>query len=390
MPRYDIPSSDKLGEAMFKTIRHISDVQPAVSGKKEIRFVTHPNGVTVGFYLFMDSNTFDTPESVECRGIAFDSSGYIISRPLHKFFNVGEKEWLAPKKLLDRRDIAAVFEKLDGSMIATAWVDGRLEWRSKKTFTSEVVRLTRKYLEDRDNPGLARFAEEVASQGMTAIFELTHPDASIVVAHDKPNLKLLHVRDNVTGAYVMLDPGHGVHDLVRRHNVPLAPRFDGLGLPDLMASLEGMHNREGYVIQFANGDMVKVKCPWYLRLHRSLTFLRERDIALLALNEELDDVKSALVEMGVDLAGVNEVEARLKASLTITLDEVESVYERNRHLDRKEFAIANREHPLFGLLMSRYAGKEIVLQDWYRRNRLKEEFSLRALAGETLADAMDG
>lgn len=375
---------------MFKIIRHISDVQPAVSGKKEIRFVTTPNGITLGFYLFMDSSTFDSPEAIECRGIAFDASGEIVSRPLHKFFNVGEKEWLAPQKLLDRRDIAAVFEKLDGSMIATAWVDGALAWRSKKTFTSDVVRLTRKYLEDKDDPALSRFASEVAAEGMTAIFELTHPDARIVAPVHRPDLRLLHVRDNVTGAYVMLDPGHGVHELIRRYNVPMAPRFDGLGLPDLFASLEGMHDREGYVIQFANGDMVKVKCPWYLRLHRSLTHLRERDIAVLALNEELDDVKGALAEAGVDLAGVNEVEARLKNSLACVLDEVERVYETGRRLDRKEFAIAHREHPLFGLIMSRYQGKELCLQEWYQRNRLKEEFSLRVLANETLAEALDG
>jgi RNA ligase len=375
---------------MFKIIKHLSDIQPAVSNKKEIRFVTLPNGVTIGCYQFSDYNTFDAPEAIECRGIAFDPSGEIISRPLHKFFNIGEKEWLAPAKLLDRRDIAAVFEKLDGSMIATAWMDGKLAWRSKKTFNSDVVRLTHKYLEDRDDPGLTRFASEVASQGMTAIFELTHPDARIVVDARKPDLRLLHVRDNITGAYVMLDPDHGLHDLARRCNVPMAPRFDGLGLPDLLASVEGMQNREGYVIQFANGDMVKVKCPWYLRIHRNLSFMRERDIAMLALNEGLDDVKGSLIEAGVSLSSVSEVESRLKTSLADILDEVEIAYEKCRGLDRKDFAIANREHPLFGLIMSRYTGKEVPLRDWYQRNRLKDEFSLRILTNETLADALDG
>ncbi|MGJ5207103.1 RNA ligase [Bradyrhizobium sp. HKCCYLR20261] len=375
---------------MFKTIRHISDVEPAVAGKKEIRFLSQPNGITLGCYLFMDSKTFDSPEALECRGIAFDRAGHIVSRPLHKFFNVGEKEWLAPDRLLSRDDIVAIYDKLDGSMVATAWVDDQLKWRSKKSFNSDVVRLAAQLLDRPEHAGIDAFAKDVASAGMTAIFELTHPDARIVVAQDQPELRLLHVRDNVTGQYVMLDSGHAVHDLIGSHGVPLVHRFDGLSLSAAIDSLTEMEGREGYVIQFANGDMVKIKCPWYLRIHRSLSFLRERDIAWLALNEELDDVKGHLVEAGVDLAAVNEVEARLKTMLSGFLDEIDAIYQRDRDLDRKSFAIANKDHPLFGLAMQRYLGKEVTLLDWYGRTRLKDDFSLRPLVDETLIDALDG
>jgi len=375
---------------MFKTIRHISDVEPAVAGKKEIRFLSQPNGITLGCYLFMDSKTFDSPEALECRGIAFDRDGHIVSRPLHKFFNVGEKEWLAPDRLLLRDDIVAIYDKLDGSMVATAWVDDQLKWRSKKSFNSDVVNLATQLLDRPENGRINAFSREVASAGMTAIFELTHPDARIVVAQEQPELRLLHVRDNVTGQYVMLDAGHDVHDLIAGHRIPLVHRFDGLSLSSAIDSLADMQGREGYVVQFANGDMVKIKCPWYLRIHRSLSFLRERDIAWLALNEELDDVKGALVEAGIDLAAVNEVEARLKSMLAGFLDEIEAMWERGRDLDRKSFAIANKDHPLFGLAMQRYLGKEVTLLDWYGRTRLKDDFSLRALVDETLIDALDG
>ncbi len=306
---------------MFKTINHIADLQPFVAHKKEIRFLAQPDGITLGCYLFMDSKTFDSPEALECRGIAFDGAGRIVSRPLHKFFNIGEKEWLAPERLLARGDIAAIFEKLDGSMIATAWVAGELRWRSKKSFDSHVVKLASRFLDLPGNAPINAFARLAASNGMTASFELTHPEARIVVAQDRPALRLLHVRDNVTGRCVMLEPGHPVHQWIADHNVPLAERFDG-PLTEALTSLAGMESREGYVIQFTNGDMVKVKSPWYLRLHRSITFLRERDIAWLALNEELDDVKGALVEAGIALTAVNAVEARLKSILTGLMDEI--------------------------------------------------------------------
>ncbi|MEZ0262141.1 MAG: RNA ligase [Alphaproteobacteria bacterium] len=375
---------------MFKKINNISDIQPAVAHKKEIKFFRQPNGIMLGCYLFMDRDTFDVPEALECRGICFGPSGTVVSRPLHKFFNVGEKEWLMPEQVMARDDIAAIFEKLDGSMLATAWIDGKLVWRSKQSFASEVVKLTNAFLAEPENAGIANFATEVARQGMTAIFELTHPGARIIVAPDRPRLRLLHVRDNTSGAYVMLDAAHDIHKLIERFEIPLVKRFEELTVKDLLSSLETMQEREGYVIQFANGDMAKVKCPWYTRLHSAVSFLRERDIARLALEQNLDDVKGALSELGIDLCEVNKVETRLKNALTALLDEIDGVYQAGKDLDRKTFAIQNKAHPLFGLIMLRYTGKEIDIADWYGRNRLKEEFGLRTLANDALAEAMDG
>jgi len=375
---------------MFKRIEHIGDVQPAVSAKKEIRFLQLPHGVTLGCYLFAGADTFDSPEALECRGIAFDATGRIVSRPLHKFFNVGEKDWLLPQKVAARDDVVAVFDKLDGSMIATAWVGDRLLWRSKKAFDSDVVKLTESFLEMPEHRQIASFAAEVASSGMTAIFELTHPEARIVVAQERPALHLLHVRDNVSGAYLMLDLTHPIHDLIKQYGVPLVKRFSDMTFANAMSELDAMVDNEGFVLQFANGDMAKLKCPWYLRLHRNLSFLRERDIASAALDEALDDVKAALTELGVDLSEVLAVEARLKANLLALVAEIDTVFESGKHLDQKSFAIANKAHPLFALIMTRYLGKDVPLTDWYRRNRLRADFGLSVLASGARAEAIEG
>jgi len=372
--------------AMFKRIESIDDVRPFVSGKEEIRFSEHANGITIGCYMFMDSKTFDSPESLECRGIAFDANGKIVSRPLHKFFNIGEKEWLQPELLFARGDVAAIYEKLDGSMIATAWDNGLL-WRSKKSFASDVVGLANEVLSE--NPNIVAFASEVASNGMTAIFELTHPEAQIVVEQLEPKMRLLHVRDNVTGEYVMLDPAHGIHGTIARHGIERVKMFP-LSIQDAVSSLAEMSGSEGYVIQFRNGDMVKVKCPWYLRLHKSVTFLRERDIAILSINEELDDVRASLKEVGIDLCAVDEVESRLKHILSGIFNDVEKIYQTGRDLDRKSFAIANKDHPLFGLAMARYLDKDVDVSGWYMKNRLKDEFTMKSLVNRATAEAIDG
>lgn len=372
----------------FPWIEKISDVQPFVADKKEIRFSEQPNGCTVGCYMFMDGNTFDTPQALECRGIAFDRSGRIVSRPLHKFFNVGEKPWLMPEQLSERHDVAAIQDKIDGSLIATAWIDGELVLRSRKSFTSDVVALAEEIMERK--PLLREFASEVAYSGMTACFEITHPKARIVVDHgSEPSLRLLHVRANVSGEYVLLDPRHGIHELIAEYGVERVRHFPG-DLRTAMLSLEGMKDAEGYVAQFDSGDMCKIKCPWYLRLHRSITFLRERSIAELALNEELDDTKSDLLEAGVDLAAVLAVESRLKDILIRISDEVDAIYEADKALDRKTFAIKHKTHPYFSMAMSRYIGRDPEVREWYRKHRLREDFGLDTLANEAQMEAVNG
>ncbi len=376
---------------MFKTIKTIDDVRSAVADKKEIRFSTDAAGITIGCYLFMDGRTFDTPEALDCRGIAFDSNGDLVSRPLHKFFNMGEKPWLLPERLLDRaaRDqVVGIYEKLDGSMISTAWIGGELHWRSKKSFTSDVVRLAKQFLALPENAYIEDFARAVASSGHTAIFELRHPLARIVVEQAEPDLRLLHIRENASGAYVLTDSSHYFWRVIEDSGIPVVHSFE-LSLQEAIDSLETMTECEGYVVQFSNGDMCKLKSAWYRRLHRSITFLRERNIAELALTEQLDDVKAALVEAGVDLTAVLEVETRVKDALVAISEQLEHAYEADKTLDRKSYAIKHTGHPLFGLLMSRYIGKDLDIPEWYRKHRLRDEFSLRVLANDAQAEAIE-
>lgn len=230
---------------------------------------------------------------------------------------------------------------------------------------------------------------EVSASGMTAIFELTAPEARIVVLYPKPALTLLHVRDNVTGQYVMTDHGHEIHSMIRKYNIPVVRRYEGMSVGGAIQSLEQMNEMEGYVIQFKSGLMAKLKCPWYLRLHRCVTFLRERDIAKLAIAEELDDVKAMLVESGVDLTPVEGVESRVKNILTEYLNEIEKIYSEDRYLERKDFALKHKGNEVFGLLMARYLGKEVPLVEWYSKNKLSQDFSLNVLADGVRSEELD-
>jgi hypothetical protein len=72
-------SPDMAPTHMFHTINHLTELLPHVADKKEIRFLEHRVGAVVGCYLFCDGNTFDSTYALECRGIAFDRHGVVVS-----------------------------------------------------------------------------------------------------------------------------------------------------------------------------------------------------------------------------------------------------------------------------------------------------------------------
>ena len=154
----------------------------------------------------------------------------------------------------------------------------------------------------------------------------------------------------------------------------------------MLGTLENMKEKEGYVVQFKDGSMLKVKCPWYQRLHKVITFLREREIATMALAGELDDVKSALVEAGIDLTAIEEIESRVKNLVIGISEEVDSIITADARMERKDFVEKHKQNPVFALLMERYSGHEPDIIKWVERKHLKQDFSLQVLVNDAIAE----
>jgi len=106
----------------FPKINHIDDVIPHIENRTEFR-VMEKDWYTVVNYAVAFEGTFSfTPKRSqlnmeirrECRGLIFDTeTGKLISRPYHKFFNVGEKEETQLNKI-NLHEPHVVLEKLDG------------------------------------------------------------------------------------------------------------------------------------------------------------------------------------------------------------------------------------------------------------------------------------
>ena len=253
--------------------------------------------------------------------------------------------------------------------------DGRnFTVKSKKSFESDVAKQSKKFLLQREN--YIKFCTDMTNAGRTAIFEWTSPTARIVVGYKQEELQLLHVRENHTGIYLTQSE---LERLSAQYDIPMVdmvPIFS----PDMVQSLvETTENIEGWVIQFENGDMVKLKTKWYMDRHHAMTFLRIRDIARMVVDESLDDLKAKLVGDGIDIAQILEIEEKVVREIDYIIERVETAYEANKHLERKDFAILMKGHPLFGLLMQKFSGKEPDYKGFFAKTKLDEMFDLTQL-----------
>ena len=367
-----------LNNQIFPVVTDLELFKVSVGDKPEIRFMDQDNGTTIVSYIVSDETTFDNVYALECRGITFNKDGKIISRNLHKFFNVNEKP-ITQVNLIDWTKVTRVMQKRDGSMICL--VDhpsalGNFSLKSKKSFTSDVAVSASKWMSDKHN--YLDFCTSMMDLGMTAIFEWTSPTARIVVSYDQDMLTLLHVRENMSGQYLSQVE---LNALSVKYSIPLVENVDDVHalvlkdpklVQELADTVEGI---EGWVFQFENGDMVKWKTKQYCELHRSMTFLRERDIVEMVLNETVDDLKALLSGQGVNVAEIVEIENRIVKDLDTIINIVSIIVENNKDLDRKSIALklGNQgiNHPYFVLIMQKYSGKEPDYLGFYKKNYLQ-------------------
>ena len=275
---------------MFPVIEHIDDVLPHIAGDNGIyvsRYATHD---TIGYGHHLDE-TFNSAMRRECRGLKFDKSGRLMAPPFHKFFNLGERErveeidWSRPHRVL---------EKLDGSMIHPALVDGGMVFMTRKGITAQAIEAGSHATES-----VRALARDRLAAGRTAIFEFTSPHNRIVIGYDRPALTLLAIRDNLTGTYTGFEEmqemaGHFGVAVVRSHTV------DG-PTETLLNGVRGLADIEGYVVAFDDGHRLKLKTQHYALRHKTLAGLAlEKNALECVVNDAIDDVVPLLPPMAAE------------------------------------------------------------------------------------------
>lgn len=98
-------------------------------------------------------------------------------------------------------------------------------------------------------------------------------------------------------------------DKIKEFHIPVVAAYGTIqgNINEYVARQVKMEGREGDVIRFADGHMLKLKNEWYVRIHKTKDLIRaERNILDIIINEQLDDVLPILDE--VDLKTVRDYE----------------------------------------------------------------------------------
>ncbi len=354
----------------FPVIHHIDDVLPFIENRPEFIVKTHANNFKTICYNISNNETFDNAVVRECRGITFDDKGNIVCRPLHKFFNVGEREDTFVQNI-DWTQVNAVHNKLDGSMITPMLINNEIVSKTKLSFETEQATNATAFIKSK--PGYTSFVRYCHTIGVTPIFEWTSPKNRIVLKYTDDNLILLQMRKIITGEYFSK---HELSRVAKLFKVDYAETEQFTTIEALLELIKNQELKEGSIVQFNSGDMVKIKSPWYLDLHRTVTFTRERDVVELILNETIDDFKGYLTSIGESLDKVIALENGVVHTFNTMKSVVEEFCVTHKDLPRKEFFAKTQENDLTAayapLIMQHMDGKEPNYREYFKRNILKK------------------
>ncbi|MDX2297337.1 MULTISPECIES: RNA ligase [Streptomyces] len=240
---------------------------------------SHPE-LPLSLYTYTRSCQYEgvwTRVTTRCRGlVADDRTGRIVALPLPKFFNVSEHESGRPYAPALPDEPFEVYEKVDGSLGLVFHYDGRWRVASKGSFVSAQATWAQRRLDAADTARLV--------PGVTYLMEIVYPRNRIVVDYgDRRDLVLLAAfgADGTEIGLAEAAPAwEGIGSVVTVHPpMPLEALVKLTRtntLPDGSAATGT--DAEGFVLRFASGVRAKAKLTEYVRLHKVLTGVTERDI----------------------------------------------------------------------------------------------------------------
>lgn len=373
----------------FPEIRHLDDVRQAIEGRDEFIIAERDWGFVVNYMVTMpdtfppintiliangdeqmrgESNgpVFETNDDYlaalrrECRGLLFYPDGKIMSRRLHKFHNVNERAE-TQHDLIDLNQPHVILEKLDGSMITPVVTESGLRWGTKMGLT-EVSMQAEEFVAR--NPDYREFAEFAIGAGYTPIFEWCSRKQRIVVDYREDRLVLIAVRNTISGEYVSYE---GLKNLVGPFNIELVKAFQGTvdNMEHLIQQTKPLKGREGWVVRFADGHMIKIKADEYVKIHKIKdNLLQEKNVVDLIVNEKMDDAKAFMLDD--DRRRVEDFESNFWAGIANSVANYDRYFATvmRQGLDRKRYAlewmptIKDNDRFASGIVFGRFDGKD--------------------------------
>jgi RNA ligase len=286
------------------------------------------NGILDRSKLHMRSNLF-----IHLKGIDLN----IPSLP--KFFNINENEHTLYSSLKDK-EIICVQEKADGSLLQPIIIDGKIIWRTQKSFDNDQTRLAEEFISN--NPNYETFIRhEIEVNHNNLFFELTSPLNKIVVDYSETQLKLLSIRSSLGVGFPLTTKESFFNDF----GISTAKTYHAT-LDELIEKQQTEKNIEGWVVYFSDLSMIKIKTLDYFQKHHLVSSIeREHDIIKLFLDGSIDDVLTQLSEHDSEkrafvenIIEITEHKRKLyKDRIELNLETYHNLYDCNRKLFASDF-----------------------------------------------------
>jgi T4 RnlA family RNA ligase len=327
---------------------------------------------------------FDSDLALEMRGLCFlDGQRWLAQQ---KFFNINQVSTTRYEVLRDK-PVAEVTDKLDGSLIRFLRVGEDVVAKSKMSFASEMAERANALFAG--DAALRALVLHTLDAGLAAHFEYVSPQNLIVLAYQEERLVLHSVRSETTGEVIAASE-------FAHFGVPVAQSFsfeEGAPvLDDLLLRCETETDREGYVVRFTDGQMVKLKTAWYCELHGLCTenVNRAHSLVRFVLDDTVDDVLGQLpLSHSATRDRVLHAQTAVSQALLSAVGEIKSMVACYTG-DRKAFALEFKERDWFKLAVKCIdATDEQIMEkvkDHYRKNTAKLSDAERLLA-RLLAEA---
>lgn len=337
----------------------------------ENKYVIEGYNISVFNYRLANYTNFIQPiegkniDAKELRGLTFvfneDGSVYKRFLMLQKFWVFEQVPETQYKEVKDKK-IKAIANKEDGSLISFIELPNKtIKAKTKMGFDNEqAIAATELYNE---NHNIQRFVKDCMKKDYVCMFEYVSFKNKIVLDYSKTELILLRVRNNKTGEYIDLNS-------LDKFDITVAASEELRTLDELIELAETMTDKEGWVIEFEDGYMIKLKTKWYCLRHNLLTdkVNREDNIIEFILDETIDDVVSQLNPQSdkEKIAWIERIDKVLKDYISKTMKEVQDMVDEYNDILKKFNDIRGEDNPEWA---SKQAIKEFAIK-YSKKNKL--------------------
>ena len=357
--KYSIPSYEEAVEMCSKPDAAFYETKTEVDGFP----------VSIFNYRLAQFSDFNLPlenkpevKAFEMRGLTFvfnkDGSLYKRFVLLEKFFNLNQVEKSMYSVVKDYK-IRYVNNKEDGSIASFIQLpNGKIVGRSKMGFDNDQANGINKIY--KINSDINSFVTWCLNSDIVPIFEYVAPHNRIVLRYSQEELILLRLRDNKTGKHIDIKD-----HLDKIASIKIAPFEDDHTLDDLIEKSKTEAEREGWIVQFDNDHMVKIKTDWYCQRHGLLTndIYREHIIIGYILDDKIDDILGQIPEdEGEAHERIQKIISIVKREINNIVSQINLAYSEfvKSGADKRDYAINHRiGNPNFHYVMSMDKGDKL-------------------------------